>query len=638
MISRARLAYLYRALAALFLLAAFWATLLWLTGGFRVNLGGVRISSQRPRNAVVIALACAALMWLLTLVPDGRSALLSEWARWRQWWALQLTSIARVWRPILIVTAALGLAALVAVDIYQWLAALPLWVDEEMIALNVRDRSVADLSGPLWLGQSAPFGWMVLERAAITLFGTGEVSVRAVALVFGLAGIGAAVWVARRWMGPVGAAVFVLMCWIGPWLAHYRFEVKHYTADAFFGLLLPALAAWAIESDTAANRVRRIWIWWMAAAVGLWLANGALLAAPACAIFLCVAAWRRDGVRAVAWFGGGWLMWLASFGVHYLTSIRYTLHNTFLRSTWSAELLPSALGPAGILRWFFDRLEPLAFNPGGTVLWILFWASAVAGFVLSARRQLAWAFAGVVASAFAIAAVVPLHQRFSIWIVPALYAGVSLLIDRAVTTAPAAFARRQWALVAAAGLVLAVQYRLTSDVLSRGKGDIENRLRSVHKHRLDDRAAVRWLMSQAQPGDALITTHLALPAVWWYGDVPLSDESRPGSVLRDGSPVYEVDYTTECSTPHLDEALRNRQRVLIYLGFDVIQDFDRILLENLSRLGDMTANARFGDLGRAAVVDLRLPPSDKIMRLERESAIQSAPGVGCVSVRPGRRW
>jgi len=635
---RGRLPYLYRVLAVLCLVAGTWAVLLWLTGGFRVDIGGIRISSQRPRNAFVISLGCAALMWLLTLLPDGRAAFLGESAHWRQWYASRSARIARAGRPALLVASALALAAFTAVDIYQWLSALPLWVDEEMIALNVRDRSVAGLSGPLWMGQSAPFGWLVLERAALSLFGTGEASVRSVALLFGLAGVGAALWVGRRWMGPLGAAVFVLLYWISSWLAHYRFEVKHYTADAFFGLLLPALAVWAIEADREADRVRRIWMWWIAAAVGQFVANGALLATPACAIFLCVAVWRLDGVRAVAWFAGGWLVWLASFGIHYLTSIRYTLNNAFLRSTWSTELLPPALGLTGAMRWFFDRLEPLAFNPGGTALSMLFWASAVAGFIFSARRHLGWALAGIPASAFALAAVVPLHQRFSIWIVPALYAGISLLIDRAAGTAGAAFARRQWGLFVVAALVLAVQFRLTSDVLMRGQADIAGRLRSVFKHQLDDGAAVRWLMSQARPGDVLVTTHLALPAVWWYGNIPLSDEGGAGSVLSDGSPIFEVDSTMECSTRQLDDALKDRRRVLLYLGFDVIQDFDPILLQNLSQLGDMTANAAFGELGRAAVIDLRIPASNRIMQLQRDSVMQNAATGACVSVRPARRW
>jgi hypothetical protein len=51
----------------------------------------------------------------------------------------------------------------------------PLWVDEEMIALNARWRSFADLGGPLWLDQSAPLGWLALERAALVAFGTANV-------------------------------------------------------------------------------------------------------------------------------------------------------------------------------------------------------------------------------------------------------------------------------------------------------------------------------------------------------------------------------------------------------------------------------------------------------------------------------
>ena len=419
---------------------------------------------------------------------------------------------------------------------YQWSHALPLWVDEEMIALNVRDRSLGDLSGSLWLGQSAPFGWLALERVAMIALGTGEAAVRAVPLAFGMATVGAAAWVGRRWMGRVGAAVFVLLCWIGQYLSHYRFEVKHYTADIFFGLLLPALAVWAIEPDRSSDRARRIWLWWVAAAAGLWFANGAVLVTPACAIFLAVAVWRRDGLRAAVWFAAGGLMWLASFGLHYLISVRHTLNNTFLRSTWITELLPPSLGPAGTMRWFLDRLDPLAFNPGGTVLSTLLWASAIAGLAFSARRPLGIALAGIPVSAFAFAAVVPLHQRFSIWMVPALYAGVALLIDRAFGVGRAALARRRWPLVVTAALVLLVEFRLVSDILTRGKTDLDARRRSTVKHQLDDRAAIGWLRSHSEPGDALITTPLALPAVWWYWKIPISDEAGAGRFLQDGRP------------------------------------------------------------------------------------------------------
>jgi hypothetical protein len=76
-------------------------------------------------------------------------------------------------RPLGFLPVIIALAS-AAVDTYQWTRAAPIWLDEEMIAINIRDRSFTDLAGPLWLGQSAPYGWLVVERAAILTLGTGS--------------------------------------------------------------------------------------------------------------------------------------------------------------------------------------------------------------------------------------------------------------------------------------------------------------------------------------------------------------------------------------------------------------------------------------------------------------------------------
>ena len=628
-----------RVLGALSLLAGAWAVLLWLTGGFHYEFGGFRLSSRRPRNAFVISLVCAVLVWMLRFSPGGRQAFDDEWSRWRRWFESTRASRSRGSRVLRIAVSSLTVAIVaIAVDIYQWRAALPFWVDEEMIALNLRDRAVSDLAGALWLGQSAPFGWLVLERAAMAVLGTGEAAMRALPLFFGLATIGAAVWVGRRWMGHMAAVMFVLLCWIGPFVAHYRFEVKHYTADVFFGLLLPCLAAWAIEAETNDERMRRVWFWWCAAAVGHWFANGALIVSPACAAVLCAAVWRRDGSRAALWSSIGGVLWAGSFVLHYLISIRHTLTSTFLRTTWAAELLPPSLGVTGTLRWLLDRVEPLAFNPGGTTLWLAFWGSAICGWALTRRRSLGIALAVVPLSAFAAAAVVPLHQRFSIWIVPALYAGVALLIDRGVAAARDGVVRRQWAVLTIAAVVLYIQFRLVSDILTRGRVELTVRHGSTEKHQLDDRAAVRWLMSQSEPGDALVAMHLTLPAVWWYGMIPISDAAGSGSVLPGGGAVYEVAPTADCSARQLEGALKHHRRVLLYLGFDVVPGFDVVLLRSLGELGGMTAHRDFATLGRAAVIDRRQPPSDSITRLHRHRPTEELDSGACVSVQRAARW
>ena len=169
-----------------------------------------------------------------------------------------------------------------------------------MIALNFRDRSFSELGGRLWLEQSAPYGWLVVQRAVLLTLGSSEVALRLVPTLFGIATYVTALLIARRWLTWPAGLIFVLMCIFGHALSHYRVEVKHYTGDAFWALLLPALAVWATEGATTDDRRRRMATWWMVAAAGLWLANGALLVAPACALLiLAISAETRRRTRRV---------------------------------------------------------------------------------------------------------------------------------------------------------------------------------------------------------------------------------------------------------------------------------------------------------------------------------------------------
>ena len=148
--------------------------------------------------------------------------------------------MARVTRPALIpLLIAIAGAAIV---LYQWIGARPLWLDEEMIALNFRDRSFAGLGGRLWLDQSAPLGWLALQRLVLLVLGPSEIALRAIPALFGVATVFAAFFVGRRWMTTTGCAIFVLLCSLGQWMSFHAVELKSYSADTFWGLWLPALA------------------------------------------------------------------------------------------------------------------------------------------------------------------------------------------------------------------------------------------------------------------------------------------------------------------------------------------------------------------------------------------------------------
>jgi hypothetical protein len=536
-------------------------------------------------------------------------------------------------------TVALTIAIIgILTDVYQWSSPRTLWLDEQTIALNVRDRSFAELSGPLWLEQSAPYGWLVLERAVLLTLGDGERALRFVPLAFGVATVLGALWVGRRWMGPVGMPALVLLCWISPSLSHYRFEVKHYTADVFFGLVLPALTVWAIEGDSTRTRIRRAMMWWTAAAAGQWLGNGALLVTPGSAAVLLAAIWRRDGWRAAGVAATGGALWLVAFAGHYELALRFTGH---LRNYWSSELLPRSIGVGGMAQWFVTRLEPLASNPAGTGFWLSLWLLAVAGFLLGRIKWLGAAFAIVPVSglAYASAGFVPLFQRFAIWMVPALYVGVMLVADRAIRAIRPAWHAHRWGWLCVAIVTTVLTFHLTADIVARGYRDLDIPDSSAHRV-LNDRAVVRSLLAQRRPGDAVMTTQKGWPAVWWYSRISIADRNLTGA-MADGYVMRHVKSGPECRRDSLERRRPNARRLLVYLGFPDIPDgFERLLRQSLDRIGVTTGYHKFTGIGRLFVVDLE-QPSTEPPPIPAEPGDAAEPGEildGCVAIEPARRW
>ena len=639
-----------------------------LTGGFHVRVAGVPFSSRDYRTALLVALAAALVRAGLTWRTHGWDAIADQWRssggaiarrasgswRWLRARSVSAAADAREREPWLALAPALAVAlAGVSAAVTQWLEAPPLWLDEEMILLSVRDRSWSGLGGSLWLGQSAPLAWLAAERAALVALGSGEAALRLVPLLFGIATIGCALWIGRRWMTALGSAVLVLLCAFAPFVSHYLFETKHYSADTFWALLLPALAAWAAEGRDAQSRARRALAWWTAAAVGQTLANGALMIAPGCALVLVVSSWRRDGLRAAVRVAAGGLAFLVVFVAHYHVSLRFTHESEFLRTYWENEVPPASAGLLERLDWVAGRLQPLADNPVGTRFWKTMWVVAALGGVPALLRPrtraavlaLACAIAPVTAFLLAAMRLVPLYQRFSIWIVPALFIAIALSLDAAVYAVRDAFRHRRW-IQTLAGLPLAVAALVVSaDIYVRGAHDIANTRPSESKHALNDRYAVEWLMARVRRGDALMTTRLGWPAVWWYGDISIANADPQGVVRHPGGvALLRAEHAgpgPDCSDDRLREELKDYRRVLVYVGFrDVPPGFDYLLLHSLDRIGAIKAFSRYSELGLAAVIDLEDPSAADLTlhAVSPKTVEKQEPLEGCVRVGPARRW
>jgi hypothetical protein len=628
-----------RFLAATCLLATVWTMVLTLGGGFAIDLPGVTLSSRNPRNPALLALISGAVAWALPMRDRGRRTQ-EFWLRWTDrvsWLAARWPA----WASVASVTALIG----VSLQLAAWSGGHPMWVDEEMVALNVRDRALPDLAGKLWLDQSAPLGWLALERTALVILGTREAALRVVPVAFGMATLIVCAWAGDRWLGRLAAGVFVLLCGLGHWLAHYTLELKHYSADAFWAFLLPTLAAWTMEGNGPREQRHRVRIWWASAAVAHWFSNGGLLVAPACALLLLTASWRSIGWRAVVDMTVGGVVWLGSFALHYALSIRHTLDNDYFRRYWSGGLPPESLGLGGTLLWLASELRPLASNPGGSELPLLFWSVAILGCAW-APRHLRMMIASGPLSAFLLGAlgVVPLLDRMALWIVPATYFAIACAADRATNLLHRANSRRSAAHLLAGAAMAVLVFAVCADIVQGGWRLAPARRADDSNHGLDDRSAVAWLMARRRPGDAIVTTHLALPAVWWYGGIDVSTGDPPGSRQQDGGPIFEADFVpgTDCPRDAALNALAGQRRVLVYVGFpDAPDGFSELLVRTLGRAGEIVADRMFAGASRAAVIDLTAPlqsasPADgSAGRIAGNSAAEP---VGCVNMRLASRW
>ena len=256
---------------------------------------------------------------------------------------------------------------------------------------------------------------------------------------------------------------------------------------------------------------------------------------------------------------------------------------------------------------------------------------AACGLVWSARTALGLVFGGVAVSGFVFAALrlVPLFGRFSLWMVPALYAGVALVIDRAVRSARDAAregnrVRSGWTMAVAGAAIV-----FCAGIIQRGAGRY-HRERPTSNQGGDDRTAVSWLIEHRQPGDALITTPLGLPALWWYGRVSIGGDGGQGTRA-----MYEVAHRREGAECELAAALKDHRRVLVYVGFpDMPKGFDELLFAELNRIGAISEYREEALLSRAAVVDLGAPGPDAPAFVNREPR----PAIdGCVGIRDAVR-
>jgi len=407
---------------------------------------------------------------------------------------------------------ALLLASGVVLRVVPFALDRSLWLDEAKLALNVLDRSPAQLFQPLDYDQAAPVGFLLLEKAAVRALGESERALRLVPLLAGLASLGLVYAVARRWLPPAESLLALALFALAQPLVYYASEAKQYSTDVLAALALWWAAGRALDARTPAAA------WWLApvGVAAVWLSHPAVFVAAGAALTLILSAHQRRDRRRVTAFALVAAAWAASFLAHYVLAVRRADPQGFLAQFWAEGFPPLPPRSLADLLWPVEVFFGFFTDPAG----LRFAGLAAAAFIVgcwrwwrSDRRVLALLLSPAV---FTLLAALlrrypfptsgsmdsyPLTGRPILFLVPAAL----ILVASGIGWVAGALDRERRILGGVmAGLLLA---QLGLDAVRR----------PAHAIRLHElRPLIEGMARQAEPGDVVVLNTRAVPVFRYY--------------------------------------------------------------------------------------------------------------------------
>jgi hypothetical protein len=278
----------------------------------------------------------------------------------------------------------------VVLRLRQYLFNRSLWLDESLLVLNLLSRSASELLTPLSYHQGAPLGFLMLEQAVIRFFGSGEMALRLIPFLAGLASLFLFAELAKRFLVPAAVPIAVGLFAISEPLIYYSSEAKQYSTDVAVALGLFLIAESVINGR---GRTLGTLILSLVAGVSIWFSQPAAFVVAAIGItWLWVAVRKRDRSTLIQFVLFGAIT-SGSFALSYFLSLRNLLHDPWLMGYWNGAFMPMPPFSRAAVLWFISTWLAMCENPVGVTFVGIATAAAVIGareIFRDDRRRLLW--------------------------------------------------------------------------------------------------------------------------------------------------------------------------------------------------------------------------------------------------------
>ncbi len=284
---------------------------------------------------------------------------------------------------------------------------------------NLMERDFVQLVRPLDYQQGAPIGFLFIEKIAMTLLGNNEYVLRLFPLAAGILAIYLLHCIAREHFGMSGLFTVAIFC-IGWNVVYYSSELKQYSSDVAILLLLVYLALRMLKSETAS--VREFVLLGVIGSLVIWVSHPVFFVLAAIGITLLIEKIFHRNYAPLSWLIALGAVWLASFGVQYIVSLRHLATDEFFQFYWGKAFMP--LPPWSNKMWFFNTYISLMDLSISTEQIGIFLVPALLAIgsvsLLVRRRSIALILLLIPVMALAASALqkYPLKGRFMLFLIP----------------------------------------------------------------------------------------------------------------------------------------------------------------------------------------------------------------------------
>lgn len=310
----------------------------------------------------------------------------------------------------------------------QYLANRSFWIDEAALAINIRDRDYSQLLEALEYQQIAPIGFLYLEKYLTSTFGHGEMVYRLFPLLASIASIWLLYKLCMVVINKEVALISSFLFIISTILTYFSSELKQYSSDIFFGLLI----LWVWHKLNTNKTVLRSLSVGVVGAIGLWFSNVLVIVLSSIGLVNLVYLIFNRKLKPLLNSIPEYLLWAISFSINYYYFIFDHPHSEGMKKYWASKFMVTDSFTESV-EWIWYSLattfsDSIGFYQAFRVPLFLFFGGVVIS-VFTHRKRLIFFFPIIIHFILSGIKIYPYDTRLVLYLIPFYLIFVSISID-----------------------------------------------------------------------------------------------------------------------------------------------------------------------------------------------------------------